>query len=74
MRDAANILRRWLHLTEKVNNDLEKCDSLNKLFENPDQAFGSFSALYNPHSDDLAVVKHFKQQEDAVFLVDMTSV
>ncbi|KAG4199965.1 hypothetical protein ERO13_A05G180500v2 [Gossypium hirsutum] len=57
MREAANMLRvarrRSLILSDKVNNDLEKCDTLNKLFENPDLTFGSFSALFDPHSNDV---------------------
>ncbi|GMI91383.1 LYSINESPECIFIC HISTONE DEMETHYLASE 1C, ARABIDOPSIS LYSINE-SPECIFIC HISTONE DEMETHYLASE [Hibiscus trionum] len=57
MREAANMLRverrRSLNLSNKVSNDFEKCDSLNQLFENPDLTFGSFSALYDPHSDDI---------------------
>ncbi|KAK8551683.1 hypothetical protein V6N13_120130 [Hibiscus sabdariffa] len=57
MREAANMLRverrRSLNLSDKVSNNIEKCDSLNKLFENPDLTFGSFSALYDPHSDDI---------------------
>ncbi|XVF63563.1 hypothetical protein PTKIN_Ptkin09bG0096700 [Pterospermum kingtungense] len=56
MREAANILRvarkRSLALTDKVNNDTEESDSLNKLFENPDLTFGSFSALFDPSSND----------------------
>ncbi|XWS25988.1 hypothetical protein CRYUN_Cryun27aG0115000 [Craigia yunnanensis] len=55
MREAANILRvarrRSLALTDKVN-DTEESDSLNKLFENPDLTFGSFSALFDPNSND----------------------
>lgn len=57
MREAANMLRvarrRSSVLSDKVNNDLEKCDTLNKLFENPDLTFGSFSALFDPHSNDV---------------------
>ncbi|KAB2029846.1 hypothetical protein ES319_D05G189200v1 [Gossypium barbadense] len=57
MREAANMLRvarrRSLVLSDKVNNDLEKCDTLDKLFENPDLTFGSFSALFDPHSNDV---------------------
>ncbi|XWS14386.1 hypothetical protein CRYUN_Cryun35bG0004800 [Craigia yunnanensis] len=57
MREAANILRvarrRSLALTDKVNNDTEESDILNKLFENPDLTFGGFSALFDPNSNDL---------------------
>ncbi|MBA0623443.1 hypothetical protein Godav_008908 [Gossypium davidsonii] len=57
MREAANMLRvarrRSLVLSDKVNNDLEKCDTLDKLFENPDLTFGSFSALFDPYSNDV---------------------
>ncbi|KAH1065860.1 hypothetical protein J1N35_030847 [Gossypium stocksii] len=57
MREAANMLRvarrRSLVLSDKVNDDLEKCDTLDKLFENPDLTFGSFSALFDPHSNDV---------------------
>ncbi|MBA0775128.1 hypothetical protein Gotri_010289, partial [Gossypium trilobum] len=57
MREAANMLRvarrRSLVLSDKVNNDLEKCDTLDKLFENPDLTFGNFSALFDPHSNDV---------------------
>ncbi|XVE69636.1 hypothetical protein DITRI_Ditri10aG0006100 [Diplodiscus trichospermus] len=56
MREAANILRvarrRSLALTDKVNNDTEESDSLNRLFENPDLTFGSFSALFDPNPND----------------------
>ncbi|KAK6245657.1 hypothetical protein SCA6_008747 [Theobroma cacao] len=57
MREAAHILRvarrRSLALTDKVNSDDEESDGLNKLFENPDLTFGSFSAVFDPNSNDL---------------------
>ncbi|GAV67999.1 Amino_oxidase domain-containing protein/SWIRM domain-containing protein [Cephalotus follicularis] len=57
MREAANILRvskrRSFSLTDKVHNDSEESEDLNELYKNPDLTFGSFSALFDPRSNDL---------------------
>lgn len=57
MREAANILRvakrRSLVPEEKPSNVIKESDDLVKLFETPDLKFGSFSALFDPRSDDL---------------------
>ncbi|GLT94483.1 hypothetical protein SLE2022_122210 [Rubroshorea leprosula] len=57
MREAANIMRaakrRLLALGDKVSNNTEEGDSLNKLFKTPDMTFGSFSILFDPRSQDL---------------------
>ncbi|KAF7813573.1 lysine-specific histone demethylase 1-like protein 1 [Senna tora] len=53
MREAANILRvakrRFsLSVDDKTKSIVEENDDLNTLFEKPDMAFGSFSALFDP--------------------------
>lgn len=57
MREAANILRvakrRSLVPEQKPSNVIKESDDLVKLFETPDLKFGSFSALFDPRSDDL---------------------
>ncbi|WCJ39947.1 hypothetical protein M5689_020892 [Euphorbia peplus] len=57
MREAANILReakrRSLLVTNSQgNNEIEERDELSSLYETPDLAFGSFSILFDPESDD----------------------
>ncbi|KAI9084228.1 hypothetical protein K1719_033735 [Acacia pycnantha] len=57
MREAANILRvakRRLSVSVDKNKTVaEGNDDLNKLFEKPDLTFGSFSALFDPKTNDL---------------------
>ncbi|CAK9163135.1 unnamed protein product [Ilex paraguariensis] len=56
MREAANILRvakRSPVLAEKTNCLNEESDDVDRLFETPDLAFGSFSVLYDPRLNDL---------------------
>ncbi|KAJ8762223.1 hypothetical protein K2173_007379 [Erythroxylum novogranatense] len=56
MREAANILRvakrRSLAMSDKVNIETEVGDDLDKLYDTPDLAFGSFSILFDPRSND----------------------
>ncbi|KAK4283436.1 hypothetical protein QN277_000386 [Acacia crassicarpa] len=57
MREAANILRvakRRLSVSVDKNKTVaEGNDDLNKLFKKPDLTFGSFSALFDPKTNDL---------------------
>lgn len=57
MREAANILRvakrRYLVSVDRTKNVMEENDDLHKLFDKPDLAFGSFSALFDPRLNDL---------------------
>ncbi|KAJ4834315.1 Lysine-specific histone demethylase 1 1 [Turnera subulata] len=76
MREAANILReakrRSLALTEKVHNDMNENDELNKLYDTPDLTFGNFSILFDPNSNDLESLSllrvKFEGRESSSFL------